>query len=61
MVRILDKNGCYRGIEYDGIDFGTASAHTITSTDVTQPDGTIKRFYKVSVPTLKLGDEGDEV
>ncbi len=47
-----DKNGCLIGIGYP-YDITTGS-HTITSRDVIQKNGTIKRYYDVKVPTLKL-------
>ncbi len=59
----FDKNGCIRS-DWDFDTWNTnniADAHTLTSRDVTQPDGTIKRYYDIKVPTLKLGDEDDKV
>ncbi len=55
-----DKNGCIKK-DWDHNTFNISGAHTITSRDVTQPDGTIKRYYDIKVPTLKLGDEDDKI
>lgn len=49
-----DKNGCIKGYPHD-IGITSAATHTITAHDEVQPNGTIKRTYTASAPTLKLG------
>jgi len=60
--KMLDKNGCERKLGYPYVaDITAGTSHTITAKDVTQPDGTIKRVYTASAPTLKSRREGDKV
>jgi len=59
--KMLDKNGCERKLGYPYNEIPVANTHTITAEDITQPDGTIKRVYTASAPTLKSRHKGDKV